>query len=285
MANIDIAESIPLIRQAVNHLARNEKTIAFVPTMGFLHEGHLALMREAKKYADAVIISIFVNPAQFGPSEDFATYPRDLHHDVRMAKSAGVDMIFAPSDTVMYEPNHETFVDLDRLPKHLCGTSRPGHFKGVATVVAKLFNIVTPQVAVFGKKDYQQWVIVRRLVQDLNYDIRIVGVPTVRESDGLAMSSRNANLSPEERVSARCLYQGLQKAQSLVIEGNTTSQELIIHLRNFILAHPYTEIDYIAVCDPETLEPVDQVKNETLMALAVRVGSTRLIDNAMLHPR
>lgn len=253
--------------------------------MGFLHEGHLALMREAKKYADAVIISIFVNPAQFGPSEDYTTYPRDLHHDVRLAKSAGVDVIFAPSDTVMYEPNHETFVDLDRLPKYLCGTSRPGHFKGVATVAAKLFNIVTPQVAVFGKKDYQQWVIVRRLVQDLNYDIRIVGVPTVRESDGLAMSSRNANLSPEERDSARCLYQGLQKAQSLVTEGNTTSQELIIHLRNFVLAHPYTEIDYISVCDPETLEPVDQVKNETLMALAVRVGSTRLIDNAMLHPR
>jgi pantoate--beta-alanine ligase len=253
--------------------------------MGFLHEGHLALMREAQKYADAVVISIFVNPAQFGPSEDFVTYPRDFHRDVRLAKSVGVDVIFAPSDTAMYGPEHETFIDLDRLPKYLCGASRPGHFKGVATVVTKLFNIVTPQVAVFGKKDYQQWAIIRRLVQDLNYDIRIVGVPTVRESDGLAMSSRNANLTAKERISARCLYQGLQKAQSLVSEGNATSQALITHIRAFILAHPYTEIDYIAVCDPETLEPVDQVKDETLMALAVRVGSTRLIDNAILHPR
>lgn len=251
--------------------------------MGFLHEGHLALMREARRHADAVIVSIFVNPTQFAPSEDFETYPRDFDRDVRLAESVGVDVVFAPSNRTMYGPNHETYVDLDILPKYLCGASRPGHFKGVATVVTKLFNIVTPHVAVFGKKDYQQFILIRRLVQDLNYNIRVIGVPTVRESDGLAMSSRNAYLSKEERASARSLYQGLQQGQRLVSGGTINATEIVQHVSEFISSHPYTDIDYVTLCHLETLAPVDEIKEEALLALAVRVGSTRLIDNAILN--
>ena len=264
-------------------LSREEKIIAFVPTMGFLHEGHLALMREARRHADAVIISIFVNPAQFGPAEDFETYPRNLDRDVRLAKSVDVDVIFAPSNQTMYALNHETYVNLDELPKYLCGASRPGHFKGVATVVAKLFNIVTPDVAVFGEKDYQQLVVIRRLVRDLNFNVRVIGVPTVREADGVAMSSRNAYLSKDERLSARALYQGLQRAQQLTSEGITRTEAIVDRVKAFISSHPYTDIDYVTICNPETLEPVDQINGEALMALAVRVGATRLIDNAVLN--
>lgn len=258
------------------------KTIAFVPTMGWLHEGHLALMREGRRHGDALVASIFVNPAQFGPAEDFEAYPRDLDRDMKLAESLGVDILFAPHARAMYGKAYQTYVDLEKLPGHLCGLSRPGHFRGVATVVTKLFNIVRPQVAIFGQKDYQQLAVIRRMVRDLNLDIRIIGVPTVRESDGLAMSSRNTYLSENERRSALSVFQSLQQARESVAEGIRDASTLIQRASEFIGSQPHVKMDYVAVCDPETLEAVERVEGPTLMALAVRVGKTRLIDNIIL---
>jgi pantoate--beta-alanine ligase len=260
------------------------KTIAFVPTMGWLHEGHLALMREGRKHGDALVVSIFVNPTQFGPAEDFQTYPKDMDRDISLAESVGVDVIFAPEAEAMYDKAYQTYVDLDMLPQHLCGPSRPGHFRGVATAVTKLFNIVRPQVAIFGEKDYQQLVIIRRMVRDLSLNIRVIGVPIVRESDGLAMSSRNSYLSEDERRFSLSLFQSLQQAQESVAQGISDARELINGAAELISSHPNTKIDYVAICDPESLEDVDRVEGPTLMALAVRVGKTRLIDNAILKP-
>jgi pantoate--beta-alanine ligase len=223
-------------------------------------------MREGRRLGDALIVSIFVNPTQFGPAEDFQTYPRDLDRDLNLAKSVEVDVIFAPEVGAMYDKAFQTHVDLEMLPRHLCGPSRPGHFRGVATVLTKLFNIVRPHVAIFGEKDYQQLAIIRRMVRDLSLNIRVIGVPTVRESDGLAMSSRNTYLSEDERRSAQSLFHSLKQAQESVAEG--------IHVK----------IDYVSICDPETLEDVDRVEGAALMALAVWVGKTRLIDNAILEP-
>jgi len=272
------------MQQESMRLLQTGKTIAFVPTMGYLHEGHLALMREGRKHGDALVVSIFVNPTQFGPAEDFQTYPRDMDRDISMAESVGVDVIFAPEAEAMYDKAYQTYVDLDMLPQHLCGPSRPGHFRGVATVVTKLFNIVRPQVAILGEKDYQQLVIIRRMVRDLNFNIRVIGVPIVRESDGLAMSSRNTYLSEDERRFSRSLFQSLQQAQESVAEGISDARELIHEAAELISSHPHTKIDYVAICDPESLEDVDRVEGPTLMALAVRVGKTRLIDNAILKP-
>ena len=265
-------------------LLQTGKTIAFVPTMGYLHEGHLALMREGRKHGDSLVVSIFVNPTQFGPAEDFQTYHRDMDRDISLAESVGVDVIFAPEAEAMYDKAYQTYVDLDMLPQHLCGPSRPGHFRGVATVVTKLFNIVRPQVAIFGEKDYQQLVIIRRMVRDLNFNIRVIGVPIVRESDGLAMSSRNTYLSEDERRFSLSLFQSLQQAQESVAEGISDAGELIHEAAELISSHPHTKIDYVAICDPESLEDVDRIEGPTLMALAVRVGKTRLIDNAILKP-
>lgn len=272
------------MQQESNRLFRRGKTIAFVPTMGFLHEGHLALMREGRKHGDTLVISIFVNPTQFGPSEDFHTYPRDLDRDARLAETAGVDIVFAPEAEAMYDEGYQTYVDLDLLPRYLCGYSRPGHFRGVATVVAKLFNIVKPQVSLFGKKDYQQLVVIRRMARDLNIDVQILGVPTIREADGLAMSSRNNYLSQDERRSALSLFQSLEEAQRSVARGIKDAKQLIRGASELIGAHPYTKIDYVAVCDPETLDDVDLVDRPALMALAVWAGKTRLIDNIILTP-
>ncbi len=274
------------MHQESSRLGRAGKTIALVPTMGFLHEGHLALMREAQRHGDTVVISIFVNPTQFGPAEDFKTYPRDFDRDLHLARSAKADLIFAPSPETMYDNDHETYVQLEGLPDFLCGSSRPEHFRGVATVVTKLFNIVKPQVALFGEKDFQQLAIIRRLTRDLNFDIRIIGVPTVREPDGLAMSSRNAYLSQEERLSALSLYQSLQIAKRMVTEGGIKDANRIKEeMSRYITSHPYTKIDYVALCNPATLKDINKVKEETLIALAVWVGTTRLIDNIVLQPR
>jgi pantoate--beta-alanine ligase len=272
------------MQHEVRRLLQSGKTIALVPTMGCLHEGHLALMREGRKHGDALIITIFVNPTQFGPGEDFQTYPRDLDRDVSLAESVGVDVIFVPEAEAMYDKAYQTYVDLDMLPKYLCGLSRPSHFRGVVTVVTKLFNIVRPDVAIFGQKDYQQLVIIRRMVRDLNFDIRIIGVPIVRESDGLAMSSRNTYLSEDERRSALSLVQSLQQAQSSVAQGIRDARQLVHAASELICSYPYTKIDYVSVCDPETLEDVNRIDGPTLMALAVRVGKTRLIDNTILKP-
>jgi pantoate--beta-alanine ligase len=267
-----------------NRLLRSGKQVVFVPTMGFFHQGHLALMRTGRKYGDTIVVSIFVNPTQFGPSEDFQTYPRDLDRDIRMAGSVGVDVLFIPESGDMYTVDHETYVEQDRLPRDLCGLTRPRHFRGVATVVTKLFNIVRPQTAMFGEKDYQQLTVIRRLVKDLNMDIRIVGVETVREDDGLAMSSRNAYLSAEERRSALALSQSLQLAQKRVAEGTKDAKTLVEEVSSFIGSFPYTKIDYVAFRDPETLEEMYTVNDRSLLALAVWVGKTRLIDNTILTP-
>ena len=278
-----IKETCPM-QQEANRLLEAGNTIAFVPTMGYFHEGHLALMREARRHGDALIISIFVNPTQFAPTEDFQAYPRDLNRDVRLAESVGVDVTFAPEADTMYEEGHQTYVNLEALPIHLCGASRPGHFRGVATVVTKLFNIVKPHVALFGEKDYQQLAIIRRLARDLNLPIRIIGVPTVREADGLAMSSRNTYLSPDERRSALSLYQSIQLARERVSQGVREARQLIAEASGLIQSHPHTRIDYVTLCDPETLEDVQRIDKPSLMALAVWIGHTRLIDNAVLTP-
>lgn len=260
------------------------ETIVLVPTMGYLHEGHLSLMREGRGLGGRVVVSIFVNPAQFGPNEDLSTYPRDLKRDTDLAESAGVDILFTPDVREIYPPGYDTHIDQQALPDHLCGLSRPGHFRGVMTVVAKLFHIVTPHIAVFGEKDYQQLAIIRRMAQDLNFAVRIIGHKTVRESDGLAMSSRNVKLTPEQRKSALSLNLALQKTQQLRNDGESRSGRLIQEAERLILSHPGTAVDYIRICDPDTLEDMDAVDRPALMALAVKVGSVRLIDNRIITP-
>jgi pantoate--beta-alanine ligase len=270
------------MQRIVEGLRLSGKILALVPTMGFFHEGHLELMRVAKRHADVLVISIFVNPMQFGPSEDLRSYPRDLEGDLSKADVVGVDFAFVPSVDDMYPDDFQTRVSVTKVTKHLCGISRPTHFDGVTTVVAKLFNITKPHIAVFGQKDFQQLTVVSRMVMDLNMDVRIVGVPTVREPDGLAMSSRNTYLSAEERRSAVCLKQSLDLARNLVKQGEVQASELIRALEALILGYPHTQIDYVILCDPVTMEDVDFVEKQILLALAVRVGKTRLIDNCLL---
>jgi len=259
------------------------RTIALVPTMGFLHEGHLELMRAGKQHADKLIISIFVNPTQFGPGEDLDQYPRDMDGDLQKARGVGVDIVFMPPVEEMYPDRFQSRVHVENLPQHLCGLSRPGHFDGVTTVVAKLFNITKPHLAVFGQKDYQQLAIISRMVMDLNMDVRILGVPTVREPDGLAMSSRNSYLSPEERRSSLCLKKSIDLAREMFHGGEDRAHAIADAVRSLILSHPFTDIDYVALCDPITLDDLDVLTEEALLALAVRVGKTRLIDNCLLR--
>jgi pantoate--beta-alanine ligase len=260
-------------------LRMDGKKIAFVPTMGYFHEGHLSLMKEAKKKADCLVVSIYVNPTQFGPKEDFSKYPRDLDRDLKMAESVNVDVIFYPPDKEMYPANYQTYVDVEKVTQNLCGMSRPGHFRGVDTVCNKLFNIVKPDFAVFGKKDFQQFVTIKRMVDDLNIDIQIVGSPTVRESDGLAMSSRNKYLNKDERKSALTLFKALKLAQKLYSNGEKKSSVIITEVEKLIKRASFTAIDYIKICDTRTLKDADKIKNQSVIALAVKVGNTRLIDN------
>jgi len=260
-------------------LRMDGKKIAFVPTMGYFHEGHLSLMKEAKKMADCLVVSIYVNPTQFGPKEDFSKYPRDLERDLKMAESVNVDVIFYPPDKEMYPANYQTYVDVEKVTQNLCGMSRPGHFRGVATVCNKLFNIVKPDFAVFGKKDFQQFVTIKRMVDDLNMDIQIVGSPTVRESGGLAMSSRNKYLNKDERKSALTLFKALKLAQKLYSNGEKKSSVIITEVEKLIKRASFTAIDYIKICDTRTLKDADKIKNQSVIALAVKVGNTRLIDN------
>jgi pantoate--beta-alanine ligase len=263
---------------------RLDKTIAFVPTMGYFHEGHLSLIREGKKLGDCLVVSIFVNPVQFAPGEDFEDYPRDLQRDLELARKNGADAVFTPDDKELYPNGFQTYVNLKELPNHLCGISRPIFFSGVATVVTKLFNIIKPHFAIFGQKDYQQLMIIRQMVCDLNFDIEIIGAETVREHDGLAMSSRNVYLSSEQRNSALCLYKSLQNAQALLSIGINDSEKIIDSASEIIKFKTNTEIDYIAICDPRTLIDMKKIDRRALMALAVRVGQTRLIDNMILIP-
>lgn len=279
---MEIIKTVDHMQQASDAIRMKGESLALVPTMGFLHEGHLMLMRAAKDHCDRLVVSLFVNPTQFGPNEDFEAYPRDTRGDLNKAEDAGADIVFMPSAKEMYPQGAQTSVVVKDLPRHLCGLSRPGHFDGVTTVVAKLFHIVKPHAAVFGQKDYQQLAVISRMVMDLDMDIQIIGVPTVREADGLAMSSRNSYLNPEERTSALSLKKSLDLAQRLFREGEKNAQRVKDFVRSYILEYPHTEIDYMALCDPVTLEDVNTLSDGTLMALAVRVGKTRLIDNGRL---
>ena len=279
-----IVKSVSEMQQLADLWRRDGKVIALVPTMGYLHEGHLALMRAAREEGDVLVISIFVNPIQFGPHEDYERYPRDTERDLRLAESVNVDVVFAPEVKEMYPDGFQTIVDVTELSKPLCGKSRPGHFKGVATVVTKLFNIVKPHIAVFGEKDFQQLVIIRRMVKDLNMDVRIIGHPIVREDDGLAMSSRNVYLSPEERKVALRLSQSLKKARRLVAQSVLDAQEILKAVISHLCQDGALRLDYAELRDTETLEEVSVVNKPTLLAIAAFVGKTRLIDNCVLDP-
>jgi len=262
---------------------RNEgKRISFVPTMGNLHEGHLSLMRMAKPLADVLVVSIFVNPLQFEPGSDFNAYPRTFQEDLEKCEPVGVDIVFAPTESDLYPEGFQTTVEVKELSKGLCGDFRPGHFKGVATVVLKLFNIVKPHVAVFGEKDYQQLCVIRRMVKDLNLDIEIVGHPTVREADGLAMSSRNQYLSPDERKRATLIYKFLLEAKNLFEHGERRGQRLIATVQNGLARDPRISVEYVSIRDLDTLKPLDTLDRPAVMALAVHIGKTRLIDNIFL---
>jgi len=279
-----ISDPLEMRRWSRGHHASG-KRIGLVPTMGYLHEGHLRLIDIVRNQTDLVVVSVFVNPTQFGPGEDFLTYPRDLARDRALLRDRGAHCVFVPETADMYDSDQMVTVVAGRLATHLCGPGRPGHFDGVLTIVAKLFNVVEPDVAVFGRKDYQQLLVIRQMVKDLNMDIEIVGEPTVREADGIAMSSRNSYLTSEQRPAALTLSQALNKAQEIIKGGERDSQTIIDAATELITSYPATTIDYISICDPETLVDLEIIDQPALMALAVKVGKTRLIDNMILDPQ
>jgi len=272
------------MRARVEDLRRDGRKIAVVPTMGALHEGHLTLLRAARERADIVILTIFVNPTQFGPNEDLSRYPRDEAGDIAKAKTCGIDLAFCPEATAMYPAGAQTFVEVRELQKPLCGASRPGHFAGVATIVTKLFHITNPHVAVFGEKDYQQLAILRRMARDLDFGIEIVGVPIVREPDGLALSSRNAYLSAEQRAAALALSKGLAAAQAAFTAGERDANRLVAAARAQLDAEKLVRIDYLELRDADELSEIAKVEKRAVMAVAAFVGTTRLIDNRVLAP-
>jgi len=261
---------------------KNGRRIAFVPTMGALHEGHLSLSREARLRANRLVLSIYVNPTQFGPKEDLTRYPRDTENDLKKAKEMKTDAVFLPNDEQMYPKGYQTYVSVEELTKYLCGPARPGHFRGVATVVLKLFNIVMPHVAIFGEKDYQQLAVIRRMVHDLNLPIEIVGMPIIRESDGLAMSSRNRYLSSEERKAALSISRALTRAEMLLRGKKCDIKSILSAVHETIYAAKMVHIDYVKLCDPLTLEDLTTLRLPALLAIAAFVGPTRLIDNIIL---
>ncbi|MEI9479907.1 MAG: pantoate--beta-alanine ligase [Deltaproteobacteria bacterium] len=256
-----------------------DKKIAFVPTMGFLHEGHLSLMREGKRRGDILVVSIFVNPTQFSPSEDFEKYPRDFAMDCRMAEGVGVDVLFAPEAREMYPPDHQTFIRVTEVTRGLCGKSRPTHFQGVATVVGMLFNIVMPHVALFGEKDFQQLVTIQQMVKDLHMDTEVLGMPIIREADGLAMSSRNSYLKPDDRKAAHSLHRSLKRAEELILRGERGVAVITEEVRRILQSEPLLRLDYVQICEPRTLQEIERIDGDAVVALAVYVGKVRLIDN------
>ncbi len=278
-----VIPSIDEMRQVSRTLRQGGKRIGLVPTMGYFHEGHLSLMRAARAECDSVIVSLFVNPTQFGLFEDYERYPRDLPRDLKMAESVGVDLIFAPTPSEMYPLTFETVVRVPRVSAGLCGWARPGHFDGVATVVAKLFNIIQPDVAYFGAKDYQQTIVIRRMVADLNLPIQIVVCPTVRESDGLAMSSRNVYLTPAERLEAPRIYLALREAEKACRAGQTEVESLRTLIRELLERPPAFRVDYVEIVHPETLLPLKEIGADgAVIAVAAFLGNTRLIDNIVI---
>lgn len=279
---MDIIKTVSEMVQRVASARAAGETISFVPTMGFLHQGHLSLLEEGRKRGDLLVLSIFVNPTQFGQGEDFEDYPRDLQQDSTLAQQAGVDVIFAPAAAEMYPSGYATYVDVEGITETLCGASRPGHFRGVCTVVSKLFNIIQPQVAIFGNKDFQQLAVIKRMVLDLNMAVEIIGMPIFREADGLAMSSRNVYLNPDQRRQALVLSQSLAQAQQLIAEGKTDCAEIIEPLKNSIQQQPDARIDYVQICHQLTLQEQTSIDADSVLLLAVYIGKTRLIDNGFL---
>ncbi len=277
-----IITAVAEMQRTAESLRNSGKRIGFVPTMGFLHDGHLSLVREAEKHADVTVMSIFVNPTQFGPHEDFEDYPRDFERDVALAQSVGCDIIFYPDRHEMYPDPYLTYVTVEKLTSVLCGASRPTHFRGVTTIVAKLFNIVKPHVAVFGQKDAQQAIVIKRMTADLNFDIKIIVAPIVREPDGLAMSSRNTYLLPHQRQQAVALYQSLQLARKMIDQGERDAKIIQQAMRSLIEQQPDAQIDYIELVDTTNLEPLQRLQGEVLIALAVKIGKPRLIDNIIV---
>lgn len=273
----------PKMMQKRSRELRNEgNRLVFIPTMGALHDGHLSLIREGKKHGNIIIMSIYLNPAQFSPNEDLSSYPACLDKDLEKAKSAGTDLVFCPSDKVMYPDGYQTYVETVEITKGLCGASRPGHFRGVTTVVLKLFNIVNPHVAIFGEKDFQQLKAIMKMVEDLNLEVEIVGAPIVREEDGLAMSSRNAYLAPVERRAARSINEGIKKAAEAVKKGERSPEKLISIVKKTIEKTKIGKIEYVRLCNPDSLEDVDTLNSSTLLAVAAKFGKARLIDNCIL---
>jgi len=280
---VQVIRSIKEMQEQALSWRREGKRVGVVPTMGFLHEGHLSLMRLARSRCEVLVVTLFVNPSQFNSQEDLATYPHDFDRDEALCREVGVDVIFYPSAEEMYAPDASVWVDEEQLSRGLCGASRPGHFRGVCTVVAKLFNITLPHLAVFGEKDAQQLRIIERMVRDLNFPVEIVRGPIVREADGLAMSSRNHHLSASERISALCLRKAILAAKKRVEQGERSVEKLREEALRTIEPVMEAKVDYIAFVDDESLEPVEVVEKPVLMALAVWIGKTRLIDNATLH--
>ncbi len=272
-----------IVQDTCKQYTSKGRTIGFVPTMGALHEGHLSLIRRAKDENDITVVSIFVNPAQFGPSEDFEEYPRPMEEDIGTVRNEDVDLLFLPDTSSMYSGLYVTYITVETLSDKLCGAFRPGHFRGVSTVITKLFNIVSPTRAYFGQKDYQQAVIIKQLALDLNFDIDIIICPTIRERDGLALSSRNAFLTEEQRTAASVLYKALIKASD-IIESGVSNAEQIREVMHTVLSEEgaITETDYVVVCDPDTLDDVSEIGRNALLAVAARIGDTRLIDNILI---
>ena len=279
-----ICPTINETRAACRSLRLPGERLGLVPTMGALHEGHLSLVRAAKAQCDVVAVSIFVNPTQFGPAEDFGEYPRQLERDYQLLKKEGVDIVFAPSAEEMYPKGEVTWVTVERLSEKLDGRSRPGHFRGVTTVVAKLFHVVEPDVAFFGQKDAAQLAVIRRMARDLNFPVEIVACPIVREPDGLAMSSRNGYLRPDERLRALALHRSLRRVEEEFRAGERSAARLIAAASEVFAQEPEIRLDYFEIVDPHTLDPVERISQPTLVAVAVYVGTTRLIDNVVVTP-
>lgn len=277
---VKIVKAVRAMHRVADRMRRAGHRIALVPTMGYLHEGHLSLVRRARREADRVVVSIFVNPLQFGPAEDFAAYPRDLARDLERLGQCGVHLAYLPEVTEIYPEDFATTVAVARLTQGLCGAHRPGHFDGVTTIVAKLFAAVKPHVAVFGQKDAQQTLVIQKMVRDLDLDVEIAIAPTVREADGLAMSSRNAYLTPDERMEAPSLYRALMIGKKMIARGERRACRVVAAMRDVIAPLCHAKIDYIEAVDAESLAPVEVLENSVLLAVAVRFGEARLIDNA-----
>lgn len=280
---MEIIKNIKKMQIRAENIRLSGKKISFVPTMGFLHEGHLSLVRGAKKIGDVTVVSIFVNPIQFNSSKDLETYPQDIERDLELLRNEKVDLVFIPSVEEMYNQNYQTYIEVTQVTKYLCGATRKGHFKGVTTIVAKLFNIVKPHIAIFGEKDFQQLVTIRKMVEDLNFDIEIIGMPIVRETDGLAMSSRNVHLKGEERITALLLSRSLNESKILFEKGERKSENIKKVIYEILSSGKNLKIDYVEVCDLKNLKPIDEIKESAIIAIAAFVGNTRLIDNIILQ--